>query len=138
MNPRVFSFPVLLLLLFFAVPAEAQWWKVQTSGMDTNLRGVSITSAPGEKGVSVPVVWASGSNGVIVNSLDMGKTWQRLGVEGGETLDFRGIVAFNAATAYVMSSGEGEKSRVYKTTNGGKTWKLQYSDNRKGFFLDTI
>lgn len=138
MNPRVFPFPVLLVLLFCVVPAEAQWWKVQTSGMDTNLRAVSVANTPGEKGAPVPVVWASGSNGVIVDSLDMGKTWQRLGVEGGETLDFRGIVAFNAATAYAMSSGEGEKSRVYKTTNGGKTWNLQYSDNRKEFFLDTI
>jgi photosystem II stability/assembly factor-like uncharacterized protein len=37
-----------------------------------------------------------------------------------------------------MSSGEGHKSRIYKTTDGGKIWKLQYSDNRKEFFLDTI
>src|SRR5215472_19287236 len=138
MIPRVISFPVLLLLLFFVLPAEAQWWKVQTRGADTNLRGVSLANTPNEKGAPVPVVWASGSNGVILKSLDEGKTWQRLRVEGGETIDFRGIVAFNAATAYVMSSGEGDKSRIYKTTDGGQTWKLQYSDSRKEFFLDTI
>ena len=138
MIPRVISFPVLLLLLFFVLPAEAQWWKVQTRGTDTNLRGVSLANTPNEKGAPVPVVWASGSNGVILKSIDEGKTWQRLRVEGGETLDFRGIVAFNAATAYVMSSGEGDKSRIYKTTDGGQTWKLQYSDGRKEFFLDTI
>jgi photosystem II stability/assembly factor-like uncharacterized protein len=37
-----------------------------------------------------------------------------------------------------MSSGEGRKSRIYKTTDGGKTWTLQYSDKRPGFFLDSL
>jgi photosystem II stability/assembly factor-like uncharacterized protein len=138
MKARAFSFSLLLFLFLSCVPAKAQWWKVQASGMDTSLRGVSVANTPGEKGVPMPVVWASGSNGVVLKSLDNGKTWQQLRVEGGDTLDFRGIVAFNAATAYVMSSGEGEKSRIYKTTDGGLTWKLQYSDNRKEFFLDTI
>src|SRR5262249_10186813 len=55
-----------------------------------------------------------------------------------DTLDFRGIVAFDASTAYVMSSGDGDKSRIYKTTDGGETWKLQYTDTRKEFFLDSI
>jgi photosystem II stability/assembly factor-like uncharacterized protein len=129
---------LLLLLLLFSSSAEAQWWKLQTSGIDTNLRGVSAAYAPDEKGVPAPVVWVSGSNGVILRSLDEGKTWKRLHVADGDTLDFRGIVAFNAVTAYVMSSGEGEKSRIYKTTDGGESWKLQYTDKRKEFFLDTI
>ena len=129
-----FLWPVLLI----GTPAQAQYWKVQTSGIDTNLRAVSVANSPSEKGVSVPVVWASGSNGVILKSLDGGKTWQRLHVEGGENLDFRGVVAFNDKTAYLMSSGEGDKSRIYKTTDSGETWNLQYSDNRKEFFLDSI
>jgi photosystem II stability/assembly factor-like uncharacterized protein len=129
--PSVFS-------LFFAVTVQAQWWEVQTSGIDTNLRGVSAASAPDAKGAPMTAVWASGSNGVILRSLDAGKTWQRLRVADGDKLDFRGIVAFNATTAYVMSSGEGEKSRIYKTTDGGETWTLQYTDQRKEFFLDTI
>jgi photosystem II stability/assembly factor-like uncharacterized protein len=37
-----------------------------------------------------------------------------------------------------MSTGDGDKSRIYKTTDGGKTWKLQYSDKRPGFFLDSL
>jgi len=129
---------LLLLLLFFCSSAEAQWWRVQTSGIDTNLRGVSAVYAPDAKGAPVPVVWASGSNGVILRSVDGGQTWQRLHVAGGDALDFRGIVAFNASTAYVMSIGEGEKSRIYKTTDGGETWNLQHTGDRKEFFLDSI
>jgi len=133
-------FATLLFFLFslFNASAEAQSWKVQTSGIDTNLRGVSVAHDRSAKDTPSWAVWASGSNGVILESDDQGKTWARLRVEGGDTLDFRGIVAFSASTAYVMSSGEGDKSRIYKTTDGGKTWKLQYSDNRKEFFLDTI
>ena len=132
------SMRLLLLFLLFALAAEAQYWEVQTSGLDTNLRGVSAVYVPGAKGRRTPVVWASGSNGVILRSLDAGKTWKRLHVMGGDALDFRGIVAFDAAIAYVISSGEGEKSRIYKTTDGGETWKLQYTGNRKEVFLDSI
>lgn len=129
---------LILFCLFFGVSVQAQWWKVQTSGLDTNLRGVSVARVSNAKGVAAVAVWASGSNGVILRSVDKGKTWQRLHVAGGDALDFRGVVAFNTSTAYVMSSGEGEKSRIYKTTDGGETWKLQYSDKRKEFFLDTV
>ena len=129
---------ILLLLMLVTIPAEVQWWKVQANGLDTNLRGVSLAYAPNANGVPAPVVWASGSNGAILKSIDEGTTWKRLHVAGGDALDFRGIVAFNASTAYVMSSGEGEKSRIYKTADGGETWTLQYTDKRKEFFLDSI
>jgi len=138
MSVRMIFIRTLLLWILAAVPAGAQWWTVQTSGIDTNLRGVSAVYAPDEKGRPVPVVWASGSNGVILRSIDAGQTWQRLHVSGGDTLDFRGILAFNEKAAYLMSSGEGEKSRIYKTTDGGETWNLQYTGSRTEFFLDSI
>lgn len=113
-------------------------WEVQTSGIDTNLRGVSVV-APARGGATTPVViWASGSNGVILKSTDSGKTWQRISIPDTDTLDFRGIRAFGTASAYVMSSGEGDKSRIYKTTDGGATWTMQFTDTRPSFFLDAI
>ncbi len=127
-----------LLSLFFCATVQAQWWHVQTSGLDTNLRGVSAVYVQNAKGVRTPVVWASGSNGLILKSIDEGKTWKRLHVTGGDALDFRGIVAFNENTAYVMSSGEGERSRIYKTIDGGMIWTLQYKDTRKELFLDAL
>lgn len=122
-------------------------WSVQTSGIDTNLRGVGAAyisdaiaaghsaNPPGERHIAV---WACGSNGVILLSKDLGKTWKRLHVAGGESLDFRGIVALDETTAYLMSSGEGEKSRIYKTMDGGETWKLEFTDKRPSFFLDAL
>jgi photosystem II stability/assembly factor-like uncharacterized protein len=137
-----FLTPFLLILaaaIFVnAAGGNASWWTVQTSGIDTNLRGVSIGVFTDSHNVATPVVWASGSNGVILRSQDVGKTWQRLHVQGGETLDFRSIQARDATTAYVMSSGDGDKSRIYKTTDGGANWRSQYTDKRKGFFLDAL
>jgi photosystem II stability/assembly factor-like uncharacterized protein len=117
---------------------DPPWWTVQTSGIDTNLRGVSAAVFTDSHYAPTPVVWASGSNGVILRSVDVGKKWKRISVPGGEALDFRSIQAFDDQKAYVMSSGDGDKSRIYKTTDGGTTWKLQYTDKRKGFFLDAL
>ena len=117
--------------------ADGVSWSVQTSGIDTNLRGVSAADNPDSTGQHV-VVWACGSNGVILFSSDLGKTWKRLHVAGGDALDFRSIVAFDAKTALLMSSGEGDKSRIYKTTDGGENWKLEFTDKRPSFFLDAL
>ncbi|MGB2591242.1 MAG: YCF48-related protein [Candidatus Acidiferrum sp.] len=113
-------------------------WSVQTSGIDTNLRGVSATESVDANGTEHIAVWACGSNGVILLSNDLGKTWKRLHVAGGDGLDFRSIVALDARNAFVMSSGNGDKSRIYKTADSGENWKLEYSDSRKAFFLDAL
>lgn len=127
---------ILLTLSWSAV--VAQRWSVQTSGLDTNLRGISVRYDDASRGPQHFIVWASGSNGVILRSTNDGSTWKELKVPGTADLDFRDIEGFDANTAYVMSSGDGDKSRIYKTTDGGETWKLQYSDKRPGFFLDSL
>ena len=54
----------------------------------------------------------------------------------GATLDFRGIQAWDAQTVIVMASGPGDKSRLYKTTDGCKTWTLVLrNENPEGFCL---
>jgi photosystem II stability/assembly factor-like uncharacterized protein len=143
--PGVRRLPAQFLTLFFIVFTANIFicaandagvsWTVQTRGIDTNLRGISAARLHGPEGVAV---WASGSNGVILRSVDRGETWKQLQVSGGETLDFRSIQALDAVTAYVMSSGEGDKSRIYKTSDGGATWTRQYTDKRAGFFLDAL
>jgi photosystem II stability/assembly factor-like uncharacterized protein len=118
--------------------SEDVTWSVQTTGIDTNLRGVSATSSVDATGAEHITVWASGSNGVILFSSDLGKNWKRLHVSGGDSLDFRSIVAFDPKHAYVMSSGEGEKSRIYETKDGGETWKLEFTGKNPSFFLDAL
>jgi photosystem II stability/assembly factor-like uncharacterized protein len=113
-------------------------WTVETKGIDTNLRGIAAVTGHDAQGNAAPVVWACGSKGVVLKSTNGGADWTLLHVSGGESLDFRGVQAFDAMTAYIISIGDGENSRVYKTTDGGANWTLQYSDRRKEFFLDDI
>jgi photosystem II stability/assembly factor-like uncharacterized protein len=133
-NPAV---RVAFIVLVFCSSVLAQPWSVQTSGLDTNLRGISVKYGS-TKGKRDFIVWASGSNGVILRSTNSGRSWKQLNVPGASDFDFRDIEGFDADTAYVMSSGDGDKSRIYKTTDGGNRWTLQYSDKRPGFFLDSL
>jgi photosystem II stability/assembly factor-like uncharacterized protein len=114
---------------------QALCGELQNAEHDTNLRGVSVSYSSDNRR---QIIWASGSNGVILRSTDSGATWKQLAVSGASDLDFRGIVGFGEKTAFVMSSGSGEKSRIYKTIDGGVNWRLQYSDKRAAFFLDSL
>ena len=136
MTRFISRFMFILLFLALAVsPLRAQSWKTLTSSVDSNLRGIGAAKIPSTGHIAI---WASGSHGAILRSLDDGATWTRLFVSGQPDLDFRGIVVFGDSTAYLMSSGEGDKSRIYKTTNGGQSWEQQYTDVDKSFFLDSI
>src|SRR5262245_47095907 len=113
---KIRLFVTFIVALTFSASAFAQWIE-QSSGVKTRLRGVSA--------VSDQIAWASGG-GTGLRTTDGGKTWRRLNVPGAESLDFRDIEAFDANTAYLLSIGEGDKSRIYKTADGGKTWTLQF------------
>ncbi|MEP6849720.1 MAG: glycosyl hydrolase, partial [Acidobacteriota bacterium] len=41
-------------------------------------------------------------------------------------------------TAYILSIGNGDSSRIYKTTDGGKTWTLQFKNTNEKAFFDAL
>jgi photosystem II stability/assembly factor-like uncharacterized protein len=119
-----------LLLLVAGASARAQWVKVPVS-TTAGLRGLSITA---------DAVWASGTQGTVIRTIDNGKTWSVMTVPGAEKLDFRGIHAFDANTAVIMSSGPAQdgQARIYRTHDGGKTWTQVYEQKTPGIFFDAI
>ncbi len=125
------NFPKLLIISCAAIcalfaPVSAQWIK-QTVNTTAGFRGLSV--------VSEKVIWASGTGGTVIRTVDGGATWKVMTVPGAEKLDFRDIEAFDANTAYILSIGNGASSRIYKTIDGGATWKNQFTnDNAKAFF----
>jgi photosystem II stability/assembly factor-like uncharacterized protein len=110
--------------------ALAQSWVAQSSGTTASLRGVSA--------VSPAVVWASGSGGAYLHTEDGGATWRAAVVPGAEKLDFRAVHALDSHTAWLMSSGPGAQSAIYKTADGGAHWSLLYTDPDAGGFFDAL
>jgi photosystem II stability/assembly factor-like uncharacterized protein len=90
----------------------------QQSGTTNRLQAVSP--------VDENVVWASGKGGTYAVTTDGGAKWTSHVVPGAETLQFRDVQGVSAKVAYLLSAGQGSDSRIYKTEDGGKTWKLQF------------
>ncbi len=63
---------------------------------------------------------------------------RRLTVPGSEKLDFRDIDAVDDKTAYVLSIGPGELSRIYKTSDAGLTWTEQFVNRDPKAFFDAM
>jgi hypothetical protein len=106
-------------------------WEMQNSTTNAGLRGIHA--------VGDGVAWASGTNGTVLRTEDGGYMWQSCAMPpGAEKLDFRGIWAWDANTAVVMSSGPGDLSRLYKTTDGCSSWKLLYTNPDKDGFWDSV
>jgi hypothetical protein len=126
--PRPFLLALALTLLATTAPAQ---WQLQDAHTTADLRGID--------NVGGGVAWASGSDGTILRTEDAGFVWQLCAKPpGAEHLDFRAIQASDNNTAIIMSSGKGDLSRLYKTTDGCQTWKLLFTNPDKNGFWDGI
>ena len=58
---------------------------------------------------------------------------------GASELDFRDVHAVDDRKAYLLSIGEGKKSRIYQTTDGGKSWTLEFMNpDAKAFSMRSL
>jgi photosystem II stability/assembly factor-like uncharacterized protein len=122
-----------LLPVCFASALLAQTYTLEKSNTTENLRGVAV--------LSHHVAWASGTHGTYLRTTGLGNghgSWQAAQVPGAESLDFRDVEAFSAHLAYLLSAGPGAESRIYKTSNGGKDWILQFTNPDPGGFFDCM
>jgi photosystem II stability/assembly factor-like uncharacterized protein len=114
--------------LFFVISlsAAAQSWTPVDSGTMANLRGLS---AKGQ------TVWVSGDKGTVRKTTDGGMTWRDVAPRGTADVDFRDLGMIDERTVFLMSSGQGPNSRIYKTTDAGGTWLLLTTNlEPKGFW----
>ncbi|MFP4469675.1 MAG: WD40/YVTN/BNR-like repeat-containing protein [Bacteroidales bacterium] len=82
------------------------------------------------------VMWAGGQNGVYIFTTDGGEKRTIDSVPGAGTLDFRSVWAFNGDTVILVSAGT--PARIFKTTDGGKNWKITFSSDNPSIFLNAI
>ncbi|MCK5820841.1 MAG: hypothetical protein KAH17_03100 [Bacteroidales bacterium] len=107
-------------------PEKIQIVSHQT-GMTGTMRGIDV--------VDEQTVWISGSRGEFCTTSDGGENWIFGQVPGADSLDFRDVHGFSDQIALLMSAGPGDASKIFKTMDGGKIWKLCYTNTEpKGFF----
>src|SRR5262249_13505416 len=108
----------------------ASSWQSSPTGSAERLRGVSAPSAK--------VAWASGAKGTVLRATDAGASRLNVEVPGAAALDFRDVEAWDESTAVVLAIGPGEASRVFRTTDGGKTWTNAFTNRDPKAFWDSL
>jgi photosystem II stability/assembly factor-like uncharacterized protein len=108
------------------IPSRIQ----QASGTSALLQAVSAASDR--------VVWVGGHEGTYVRTTDGGRTWHAATVSGADSLQFRDVHAVDSSTAYLLSAGPGDLSRIYKTVDAGRTWTLQFRNRDPRAFFNCM
>lgn len=104
-------------------------WRLQPSGSQAELRGISAPS-----GI---VAWATGAKGTVLRTLD-GHRWEAKAAPEGTALDFRDVHALDAQRAWILAAGPGASGRIYRTSDGGDHWTLQFANTDPASFLDAF
>jgi len=100
----------------------------QVSGTRNRLQAVSP--------VNERVVWASGVGGTYALTTDGGTTWRAAVVPGADSLEFRDVEGVSERVAYLLAAGPGDRSRIYRTDDGGRSWSLQFVNRDTSAFYD--
>lgn len=91
-------------------------WRDTPTGVTARFRGLAV--------VDREVVWAGGYDGVVLRTVDGGRSWASVGPADAAAagLQIRDIEATSAQHAVAMTVGSGEESRIYVTDDGGASW----------------
>lgn len=105
---------------------ESLIWEPLPALVNASLRGLCV--------VNDSVVWASGTAGTWIRSVDQGKTFIAGQIPGADSLDLRDIHARSESEAWVLTAGS--PAVIWYTHNGGKNWTEQYRNEDPDIFMD--
>jgi photosystem II stability/assembly factor-like uncharacterized protein len=99
-------------------------WVCQPSGVKVDFRSI--------RAIDTQVAWASGGLG-FARTENGGKAWYFTAIPGASRCDFW-IHALSSSSAMIGSVVP--PARIYRTTNGGIAWDLQFEDHTPGVRLN--
>jgi photosystem II stability/assembly factor-like uncharacterized protein len=126
----------LMVVVGLALPATAAAhkkplrWKPVPTGSDQQYRGLDA--------VDKRTAWVGGSDGEVLRTTDGGRTWKDVSPPDTVGLLFRDVEAESAHRAHVLAIGEGEASRIYRTTDAGRHWDLVFVNDDPAAFYDCM
>ena len=104
------------------------WELMEVDCKQASLRGLHVLDSKH--------IFASGSQGIVVHSIDGGANWNVQSIPGAEELDFRDIHAIDAKHVLIVSAGT--PARIYRSDDGCKTWTKVLERTDPKFFFDAI
>jgi photosystem II stability/assembly factor-like uncharacterized protein len=121
---------IILALTLITTSTSAQTLSIKNCEVNikSSFRGLSV--------VNDSVVWVSGSQGWVGRSLNGATSWTFKQVTGFEKVDFRSLYAFDSKTAIIANAGS--PANILRTTDGGETWKIVYTNDHKDAFFDGV
>lgn len=127
-----------ILLVFFAACASVAREDRGRAGSPKLERQVSGTEnlIVAIDALDERAAWASGTNGMFLWTEDGGEMWHTGSVAGADSLQFRDVHAVSLDEAYLLSIGPGDASRIYYTTDRGRSWDAQFVNDRADAFFD--
>lgn len=91
-----------------------------------SFRGVAVAN-------DIAVVAGSGGQAYLANLNK--KKWTRLNVTSDDNIEFRDVEILDGNTILLMSAGEGKASKIFKSNDAGKSWKMVFENqHEKAFF----
>ena len=97
---------------------------------------LSISSLRAIHAVDEQVVWASGSQGQVLRTIDGGENWKLITVPGCEETEFRSLFAWDEKRALVFDISP--LGRAFVTSDGGDSWEQVYSSPWEGAFFNSV
>jgi photosystem II stability/assembly factor-like uncharacterized protein len=128
--------PIIFLITVSIFLGSAQASSVHRPTLTPQVSGTTqllIAVSP----VNSEIVWAAGTGGTFVVTTDGGNTWTAGVVPGAEALQFRDVQGVSDKIAYLLSIGNNTTDfNIYKTTDGGATWTIEFTNETTGAFYD--
>lgn len=106
------------------------YWRITPTGSVDEFRGLAA--------VNRGVAWVSGEQGTVLKTVTGGRGWRDVSPAAASDLALRDIEAWNRRRAVALSIGPGTDSRVYSTTNGGRTWTETFRNRDDNAFYDCM